>query len=182
MSKKRLMQIAFVVFFVILITINYNPTLEKAISQNIGPGNVIDVFNSQNNGVVVYKFLSNDGSESLNIGAYEKNIGSYEYISNNELSIGLSTTNLRGFLTNYFFTHPKTDNKYLYGIINTPQNVKEVRASYDIQSESIAAMSMVVKQMFLIPVVNNVEQAENWLFSFYDENGNLLKETSEFAY
>ncbi|MDX8365659.1 hypothetical protein [Cytobacillus sp. IB215665] len=69
-----------------------------------------------------------------------------------------------------------------------PKNVKEISVSYDLPkmntlpSERITRKSSVENNLFLLNMVDNTEMGENWLFSFYDGDGNLIKESSEFAY
>ncbi|RYG71983.1 hypothetical protein EU245_12240 [Lentibacillus lipolyticus] len=168
------------------IWVGYNPTLEKAINRYNSSGEVIDIFKAPKDKVVVYKYRSNDGEKTLVINKYQKQSGHYKIEEGNSLAIGLSNTNLTEFLTNYFFTHSETGLKYLYGIINEPQNVKEIRVTYEVpqdkksNSKKVEVRSSVKNRMFLVEIAH--EKNKNWLFSFYDENGNLIKETPEFAY
>jgi hypothetical protein len=171
--------------FIFFIWIGYNPTLEKAINRSNSSGEVIAILKAPKEKVVVYKYRNIDGEETLVINEYQKLFGTYKIEEDNSLAIGLSNTNHKGFLTNYFFTHSETGKTFLYGIINEPQNVKEIKVTYDIplgksNKKKVEMKSSVKNNMFLIEVAH--EKNENWLFSFYDDHGNVIKETAKFAY
>jgi hypothetical protein len=187
MSKKSLIALIILtsLLFITFIWIGYNPTLEKAINRSNSSGEVIAILKAPKEKVVVYKYRNNGGEETLVINEYENLFGNYSIEEENSLAIGLSNTNQTGFLTNHFFTHSETGKTYLYGIINEPQNVKEIRVTYDVplsksNKKKVEVKSSVENYMFLVEVAH--EKNENWLFSFYDENGNVIKETTKFSY
>ena len=188
MHKRYLFPIITITTFIIIAFIwnGYHPTVERAINKYNGTGEVIDIFKSKEDKAVVYTYRRYDGEKSLIIGAYTNFLGNYDYNGDNSLSHGLSNKDLNGFLTVNFYTHPQSGKRYLFGLVNTPPNAEEVRVSYEVPQDKKSSMkkvetrSSVVNDMFLV-VVDHVKN-KNWLFSFYDENGNLLKETNKFAY
>ncbi len=162
----------------------FNPTLEKAINRYYSSGEVINIFEYHDE-IVAFRYRSKDGEEKLVINEYQKHFGNYSINEGNSMAIELSNTNLTGFITDYFFTHSKTGLTYLYGLINKPQNVKEISVTYEVPqanstSKKVNVSSPVDNGIFLVNIAH--EKNENWLFSFYDENGKIIKETSEFAY
>ncbi|MGM7681249.1 hypothetical protein ACSVDA_03755 [Cytobacillus sp. Hm23] len=117
----------------------------------------------------------NDGGESVVINTYKKQLGHFKINKENSISIGLSDANLTGFLTDYFFTHSDTGEKYLYGIVNMSKNVKEIRVSYDLPktnnlpSERITRKSSVENNLFLFNMGDNTEMGVNCCFLFMME-------------
>lgn len=165
---------------------SYHSTAKKAIEKEYGKmGQVISLFENPSDNVIVFKYRQKNGEETLIIGSYSKRLGGYQYIGDNELALGLSN-NVKDFLTNYFYVHPKNGYKYLYGIVNKPENVHRIKVSYQLLDDrssktmTFDSSSEVMDNMFILRVEDNVDKAENWLFSFYDNEGELIKSSTSF--